>query len=90
MSLKAELETWSAALQAYDEEDFEKALDLFEVRAVAYQAHSSLANSCLKRINDTSKILMNIGLIYATLGEHKFAVQRFMEATELDRYLAVA
>ena len=32
MSLKAELETWAAALKAYDEEDFEKSLDLFSVR----------------------------------------------------------
>lgn len=31
MSLKAELETWAAALKAYDEEDFEKSLDLFSV-----------------------------------------------------------
>ena len=31
MSLKAELETWAAALQAYDEKDFEKSLDLFSV-----------------------------------------------------------
>jgi hypothetical protein len=31
MSLKAELDTWAAALRAYDEEDFEKALELFEV-----------------------------------------------------------
>ena len=28
MSLKAELETWAAALQAYDQEDFEKSLEL--------------------------------------------------------------
>ncbi|GLB37380.1 putative NADPH oxidase regulator [Lyophyllum shimeji] len=72
MSLKAELETWSAALKAYDEEDFEKALDLFS------------------RIADTSKILTNMGLIYATLGEHEAAVERFIEATSLDQYLAVA
>lgn len=32
MSLKAELETWASALKAYDEEDFEKSLDLFSVR----------------------------------------------------------
>ena len=32
MSLKAELETWAAALKAYDEEDFDKALELFSVR----------------------------------------------------------
>ena len=36
MSLKAELEIWAAALKAYDEGDFEKSLDLFSVRAVAY------------------------------------------------------
>jgi hypothetical protein len=33
MSLKAELEVWAAALKAYDEEDFERSLDLFLVRA---------------------------------------------------------
>src|SRR5258708_3024419 len=33
MSLKAELETWAAALKAYDAEDFEKSLELFSVRA---------------------------------------------------------
>jgi len=31
MSLKAELDTWAAALLAYDEEDFERALELFAV-----------------------------------------------------------
>ncbi|KAG7098493.1 hypothetical protein E1B28_000437 [Marasmius oreades] len=72
MSLKAELETWAAALKAYDEEDFEKALDLFS------------------RIADSSKILTNMGLIYATLGEHEAAVEKFIEATALDSYLAVA
>ncbi|KAF8918162.1 NADPH oxidase regulator NoxR [Mucidula mucida] len=72
MSLKAELETWAAALKAYDEEDFEKSLDLFQ------------------RIADSSKILTNMGLIYATLGEHEAAVEKFIEATSLDSYLAVA
>ncbi|KAI0799961.1 hypothetical protein C8Q74DRAFT_1323316 [Fomes fomentarius] len=72
MSLKAELETWAAALQAYDAEDFEKSLELFS------------------QIADSSKILTNIGLIYATLGEHEAAVEQFTAATELDQYLAVA
>jgi len=72
MSLKAELETWAAALKAYDEEDFEKSLDLFS------------------RIADSSKIFTNMGLIYATLGEHEAAVEKFIEATTLDNYLAVA
>jgi len=37
MSLKAELETWAAALKAYDEEDFEKSLELFSVSTVNLQ-----------------------------------------------------
>jgi neutrophil factor 2 len=89
MSLKAELETWAAALKAYDEEDFEKSLDLFAVSlAVLPVACSTHLPS--KRIADSSKILTNIGLIYATLGEHEAAVERFIEATTLDQYLAVA
>lgn len=43
-----------------------------------------------KRIADSSKILTNMGLIYATLGEHEAAVAQFIEATNLDQYLAVA
>jgi hypothetical protein len=31
MSLKAELESWAAALKAYDEEDFEQSLEIFTV-----------------------------------------------------------
>lgn len=72
MSLKLELETWASALKAYDEEDFDKSLEIF----------GSIAES--------SKILTNIGLIYATLGEHEAAVQHFREAIGLDKYLAVA
>ncbi|KAI0090555.1 hypothetical protein BDY19DRAFT_935808 [Irpex rosettiformis] len=72
MSLKAELETWAAALKAYDEEDFENSIRLFS------------------EIADSSKILTNIGLIYATLGEHEAAVEQFLAATQLDQFLAVA
>lgn len=43
-----------------------------------------------QRIADSSKILTNMGLIYATLGEHEAAVEHFIEATNLDNYLAVA
>jgi hypothetical protein len=32
MSLKSELETWANALKAYDDNDYEKSLDLFSVR----------------------------------------------------------
>ncbi|KAJ7862086.1 NADPH oxidase regulator NoxR [Mycena leptocephala] len=72
MSLKAELNTWASALEAYDAEDFEKALELFS------------------DIEDSAKILTNIGLIYAALGDHETAVERFTEAISLDSYLAVA
>ncbi|KAG9126081.1 hypothetical protein FRC07_004955 [Ceratobasidium sp. 392] len=72
LSLKAELEAWASALNAYDEEDFAKALELFEP------------------IADTSRILTNIGLILATVGEHDRAVENFRRATELDNYLAIA
>jgi tetratricopeptide (TPR) repeat protein len=71
-SLKAELDTWAAALKAYDEQDFPKALDLFS------------------GIADSSKILTNMGLIYATIGEHEAAVQQFMAAIALDPFLAIA
>jgi len=43
-----------------------------------------------QRIADSSKILVNIGLIYATLGEHEAAVESFNAATGLDQFLAVA
>ena len=35
-------------------------------------------------------MLVNIGLIYATLGEHEAAVEQFIAATQLDQFLAVA
>jgi len=41
MSLKAELETWAAALKAYDGQEFEKALDFF---SVCLLPHAQLEN----------------------------------------------
>ncbi|KAJ6517863.1 hypothetical protein DFH09DRAFT_1194653 [Mycena vulgaris] len=72
LSLKAKLETWAAALAAFDSRDFERALELFS------------------RIPQSSIILTNMGLIHAALGEHEVAVERFIEATLRDPYLAVA
>ena len=43
-----------------------------------------------QRIADSSKILVNIGIIYATIGEHEAAVENFNAATSLDQYHAVA
>ncbi|KAJ7182454.1 hypothetical protein C8R43DRAFT_5763 [Mycena crocata] len=42
------------------------------------------------RIPKSSIILTNMGLIHAALGEHEAAVERFIEATVRDPYLAVA
>ncbi|GME65500.1 Phox/Bem1p [Neofusicoccum parvum] len=41
-------------------------------------------------ISDTSKILFNMGVIHATLGEHEKAVECYQRAVRLDQYLAVA
>ncbi|KAI0166293.1 tetratricopeptide [Xylariaceae sp. FL1272] len=41
-------------------------------------------------IADTSKILFNIGVIHATLGEHEKAVESYQRSIALDKYLAVA
>ncbi|KAJ5569808.1 uncharacterized protein N7459_009238 [Penicillium hispanicum] len=72
MSLKQEIETWVAALDAYDNQEFEESLRHFD------------------QIADTSKILFNCGVIYATLGEHDKAVEYYQRAVGLDRYLAIA
>ncbi|CAK7267993.1 hypothetical protein SEPCBS119000_002834 [Sporothrix epigloea] len=42
------------------------------------------------KIPDTSKILFNMGVIHATLGEHEKAVECYQRAVRLDQYLAVA
>ncbi|KAK3380421.1 hypothetical protein B0T24DRAFT_194069 [Lasiosphaeria ovina] len=43
-----------------------------------------------EKIADTSKILFNMGVINATLGQHEQAVECFQRAVRLDQYLAVA
>ncbi|KAI6148452.1 hypothetical protein BKA82DRAFT_992247 [Pisolithus tinctorius] len=42
------------------------------------------------RFADSSKILTNMGLIYATIGEHEVAIEYFNAATNLDEFLAIA
>ncbi|KAL1839687.1 hypothetical protein VTJ49DRAFT_1252 [Mycothermus thermophilus] len=72
MSLKQEIETWVEALDYYDNNEFDKALQTFD------------------KIADTSKILFNMGVINATLGQHEEAVECYQRAIKLDQYLAVA
>ncbi|RIB16941.1 hypothetical protein C2G38_2089552 [Gigaspora rosea] len=72
MALKYELEQWGAAVKAYDEQDFDLALDTFET------------------IADSAKFHFNMGLIYATLGEHEEACRSYKKSVKLDQYFAVA
>ena len=72
MSLKAELETWTQALEAFDATDLPRALDIFTT------------------IAESSKVHFNIGLIHATQGHHTQAIKAFKQATQLDRFFAVA
>jgi len=52
MSLKAELETWAAALKAYDAEDFEKSLELFAVRtSISFQTPPYMCSSSYYRVS---------------------------------------
>ncbi|CAG8442833.1 9270_t:CDS:2 [Ambispora leptoticha] len=72
MALKYELEQWGAAVEAYDAQNYENALRLFET------------------IAESAKFHFNMGLIYATLGEHEAACLSFKQAIECDQYFAVA
>ncbi|KXX79806.1 Neutrophil cytosol factor 2 [Madurella mycetomatis] len=62
------------------------------VEALKYYDNNEFdeALKCFDRIADTSKILFNMGVINATLGEHKQAVECYQRAIKLDQYLAVA
>ncbi|CAG8601420.1 15020_t:CDS:2, partial [Dentiscutata heterogama] len=71
MTLRYELEQWKDAIKAYDEADFDRALD------------------CFKTIEDNAKVHFNIGLIYATLGEHEEACRFFKKSVKLDQHFAV-
>lgn len=42
------------------------------------------------KIADTSKILFNLGVIHATLGEHPEAIESYRRSLKLDPYLAIA
>ncbi|CAG8492000.1 3650_t:CDS:10 [Diversispora eburnea] len=72
MALKFELEQWGAAVKAYDEQDFNLAIETFE------------------SIADSAKFHFNMGLIYATLGEHEEACRSYKKSVKLDLYFAVS
>ncbi|KAK6536359.1 hypothetical protein TWF281_000598 [Arthrobotrys megalospora] len=74
MSLKQEIETWVQALELCD-------LDPPDHVAALAKFES---------IGDSAKVLFNIGILQATLGEHEKAVSVYHRAIDLDNYLAVA
>ncbi|KAF6221794.1 hypothetical protein HO133_001762 [Letharia lupina] len=62
------------------------------VEAIAFYDNNDF-DSALRtfgNIPDTAKILFNCGVIHATLGEHKKAVQYYQRAIHRDNYLAIA
>ncbi|KAK7417510.1 hypothetical protein QQZ08_011592 [Neonectria magnoliae] len=62
------------------------------VAALARYDNNEFEDSIVEfeKIQDTSKILFNMGVIHATLGEHEKAVESYQRAIRLDQYLAVA
>ncbi|KAL4927692.1 putative PB1 domain protein [Aspergillus undulatus] len=75
MSLKQKLQEIETWVQALDHFDAQE---------------YDLALRSFAAIADTSKILFNCGVIYATLGEHEKAVECYQSAVSLDQYLAIA
>ncbi|CAG8604745.1 356_t:CDS:2, partial [Paraglomus occultum] len=45
---------------------------------------------CFEDIADSARFYFNIGIIYATMGEHEAACESYKEAVKLDQYFAVA
>ncbi|KAJ7615986.1 hypothetical protein FB45DRAFT_841633 [Roridomyces roridus] len=66
-------------------------LDTWAEALEAYDAGDlERALDLFSRLPKSSIMLTNLGLIHAALGEHEAAVERFIEATKRDPYLAVA
>ncbi|KAJ6264618.1 hypothetical protein Dda_0767 [Drechslerella dactyloides] len=69
-----EIESWVRALEAYGQKEPDYATALAHFEA----------------IGDNSKVLFNIGLIHATVGDHDKAIEAYHQAIKLDQYFAVA
>ncbi|KAJ7463022.1 hypothetical protein FB451DRAFT_977682, partial [Mycena latifolia] len=66
-------------------------LEAWAAALAAYDAEDyETALELFSRLPKSSIILTNMGLIYAALGEHEAAVDRFIQATLRDPYLAIA
>jgi hypothetical protein len=67
--MKQEIDVNVAALKAYDDGDFDVALQTFSVSVVL-----SARLTALQEIADSSRIYFNMGMIHATVGRHEEAV----------------
>jgi len=66
-------------------------LEIWVAALAAYDAENfGEALDQFSRIADSAKILVNVGLIYATVGDHMSAIKQFEAAIQLDQYLAIA
>ncbi|KAI6007777.1 hypothetical protein F5J12DRAFT_830652 [Pisolithus orientalis] len=66
-------------------------LNIWDSALKAYDKQNfSTSLELFSQIADSSKILTNMGLIYATIGKHEAAIEHFNAATNLDKFLAIA
>lgn len=82
MSLKAELETWAAALKAYDAEDFSSSLDEFTKIAESSKIHWNLG-IILATLGDHQKAVERFYAAasldqYMTIAYHQAGVSNFV------------
>ncbi|CAG7854232.1 SubName: Full=Related to NADPH oxidase cytosolic protein p67phox {ECO:0000313/EMBL:CCA67529.1} [Serendipita indica DSM 11827] len=81
MSLRAELETWDAALKAYDAEDFEKALDLFGVSVLPLSTVPSALTSehelAVEQFNAATGLDQYLAVAYFQCGVSNFLLGRY-------------
>jgi len=64
-------------------------LEIWQSALQAVEADIPKAIKLFEKIDDTSKIEWNIGILLASLGRHLEAISRFRRAIELDDWLVI-
>lgn len=86
MSLKAELETQAAALKAYDDQDFEKALQIYETIADTSKIHTNIGlilatlgehEAAVDSFNAATELDKYLAVAYFQCGVSNFLLGRF-------------
>ncbi|MCJ1337861.1 hypothetical protein MMC09_003145 [Bachmanniomyces sp. S44760] len=73
---------WQAALSAFQNQAFERSVELFEKLLDLYSSYATTSESCTPLYLDLSRIHFNIARLKAFLGEHHLAILYFDDATE--------